>query len=102
MPLYVLCVFSVLCGSVVRTPTTSAAFAVKALPRLVVGHKIGFSKLIDHGRLVGLAGLHLAVVHEVIGAKPETRISLTYRTLESSRHTAFLVAGSDKREMLPR
>jgi 6-phosphogluconolactonase len=41
-------------------------------------------------------------VAEVIGAKPETRISLTYRTLESSRHTAFLVAGSDKREMLAR
>jgi len=41
-------------------------------------------------------------VAEVIGAKPEIRISLTYRTLESSRHTAFLVAGSDKREMLAR
>ena len=41
-------------------------------------------------------------VAEVVGAKPEARISLTYPVLESSRHTAFLVAGSDKREMLAR
>jgi 6-phosphogluconolactonase len=41
-------------------------------------------------------------VAEIVGAKPEVRISLTYPALESSRHTAFLVAGSDKREMLAR
>ena len=41
-------------------------------------------------------------VAEVVGAKPEARITLTYPALESSRHTAFLVAGSDKREMLSR
>jgi 6-phosphogluconolactonase len=41
-------------------------------------------------------------VAEVVGAKPEARISLTYPALESSRHTAFLVAGSDKREVLAR
>jgi 6-phosphogluconolactonase len=41
-------------------------------------------------------------VAEVIGAKPEVRITLTYPTLESSRHTAFLVAGADKREPLTR
>jgi 6-phosphogluconolactonase len=39
---------------------------------------------------------------EVVGAKPEARITLTYPALESSRHTAFLVAGSDKRDMLAR
>ena len=39
-------------------------------------------------------------VAEVIGAKAEARITLTYPALESSRHTAFLVAGSDKREIL--
>lgn len=41
-------------------------------------------------------------VAEVVGAKPEVRITLTYPTLESSRHTAFLVAGADKREALSR
>jgi 6-phosphogluconolactonase len=39
---------------------------------------------------------------EVIGAKAEDRITLTYPVLESSRHTAFLVAGADKREALSR
>lgn len=39
---------------------------------------------------------------EVIGARPEPRITLTYPVLESSRHTAFLVAGADKRETLSR
>jgi len=39
---------------------------------------------------------------EVIGARPEPRITLTYPVLESSRHTAFLVAGADKREALSR
>ena len=41
-------------------------------------------------------------VAEVVGAKPEARITLTYPVLESSRHTAFLVAGADKREALAR
>jgi 6-phosphogluconolactonase len=41
-------------------------------------------------------------VAEVVGAKPEVRITLTYPVLESSRHTAFLVAGADKREPLAR
>jgi len=41
-------------------------------------------------------------VAEVIGARPESRITLTYPVLESSRHTAFLVAGADKREALSR
>jgi 6-phosphogluconolactonase len=36
----------------------------------------------------------------VVGARPETRITLTYPPLESSRHTVFLVAGPDKREIL--
>jgi 6-phosphogluconolactonase len=39
-------------------------------------------------------------VAEVVGAKPEIRITLTYPVLESSRHTAFLVAGADKRAAL--
>lgn len=38
----------------------------------------------------------------VIGARPEPRITLTYPVLESSRHTAFLVAGADKRDILAR
>jgi 6-phosphogluconolactonase len=38
----------------------------------------------------------------VIGARAEARITLTYPVLESSRHSAFLVAGSEKREMLAR
>jgi 6-phosphogluconolactonase len=41
-------------------------------------------------------------VAEVVGAKPEERITLTYPVLESSRHTAFLAAGADKREPLAR
>jgi 6-phosphogluconolactonase len=41
-------------------------------------------------------------VVEVVGAKPEARITLTYPALDSSRHAAFLVAGADKREMLSR
>ncbi len=41
-------------------------------------------------------------VAEVIGAHPEARITLTYPALECSRHTAFLVAGADKREPLAR
>jgi 6-phosphogluconolactonase len=41
-------------------------------------------------------------VAEVIGAKEEARITLTYPALESSRHTAFLVAGAEKRAILAR
>ncbi|MBV8505877.1 MAG: 6-phosphogluconolactonase [Alphaproteobacteria bacterium] len=41
-------------------------------------------------------------VVEVIGARPEPRITLTYPVLESSRHTAFLVAGAEKQEILSR
>jgi 6-phosphogluconolactonase len=41
-------------------------------------------------------------VAEVIGGRPEPRITLTYPVLESSRQTAFLVAGADKRETLSR
>lgn len=41
-------------------------------------------------------------VAELVGAKPEVRITLTYPPLESSRHTSFLVAGADKREPLTR
>ncbi|HEX3412414.1 MAG TPA: 6-phosphogluconolactonase [Stellaceae bacterium] len=41
-------------------------------------------------------------VAEVIGGRPEPRITLTYPVLESSRHTAFLVVGADKRETLSR
>ena len=41
-------------------------------------------------------------VAEVIGGRPEPRITLTYPALESSRHSAFLVAGADKRETLSR
>ncbi len=41
-------------------------------------------------------------VAEVVGAKPEARITLTYPALDSSRHVAFLAAGPDKREMLAR
>jgi 6-phosphogluconolactonase len=39
-------------------------------------------------------------VAEVIGGRPEPRITLTYPVIESSRHTGFLVAGPDKREAL--
>jgi 6-phosphogluconolactonase len=38
----------------------------------------------------------------VVGARPETRITLTYPALESSRHTIFLLVGADKREILAR
>ena len=38
----------------------------------------------------------------VIGAKPEARITLTYPALESSRHSAFLVAGDEKRAIFKR
>lgn len=41
-------------------------------------------------------------VAEVIHGRPEPRITLTYPALESSRHTAFLVAGGDKRGALSR
>jgi 6-phosphogluconolactonase len=41
-------------------------------------------------------------VVSVAGARPETRITLTYPSLESSRHVIFLVAGADKREILAR
>lgn len=41
-------------------------------------------------------------VVDVVGARPEPRITLTYPVLESSRHAAFLVAGADKREILAR
>jgi 6-phosphogluconolactonase len=41
-------------------------------------------------------------VAEVIGGRPQPRITLTYPALESSRHAAFLVAGADKREALSR
>jgi len=38
----------------------------------------------------------------VEGAKPETRITLTYPALENSRQIAFLVAGAAKRDILAR
>jgi 6-phosphogluconolactonase len=41
-------------------------------------------------------------VVEVVGWQPQTRITLTYPALESSRHTAFLVVGADKRAVLAR
>jgi 6-phosphogluconolactonase len=41
-------------------------------------------------------------VAEVVGARPEVRITLTYPVLESTRHAAFLVAGADKRPILAR
>ena len=41
-------------------------------------------------------------VAEVTGAAPEPRVTLTYPALESSRHAAFLVAGSAKAEILRR
>jgi 6-phosphogluconolactonase len=39
-------------------------------------------------------------VAPVIGLKPETRITLTYPTLESSQHVAFLATGKEKQEVL--
>ena len=41
-------------------------------------------------------------VRAVVGVKPEARITLTYPALESCRHAAFLVAGSEKRSILER
>ncbi|HEV7909864.1 MAG TPA: 6-phosphogluconolactonase [Methylocella sp.] len=41
-------------------------------------------------------------VAAVVGAKSETRITLTYPALESSRHTAFLVVGKEKRAIFDR
>ena len=41
-----------------------------------------------------------AWVLAVVGAKPEPRITLTYPALNSSRVSAFLVAGEEKREIL--
>jgi 6-phosphogluconolactonase len=41
-------------------------------------------------------------VAAVIGAKPEARITLTYPTLESSRHAAFLIEGDEKRAIFKR
>jgi len=38
----------------------------------------------------------------VVGVKPEARITLTYPTMESTRHVAFLVAGADKHAVLQR
>jgi 6-phosphogluconolactonase len=41
-------------------------------------------------------------VADIVGARPEPRVTLTYPALESTRYTTFLVAGADKREMLAR
>jgi 6-phosphogluconolactonase len=41
-------------------------------------------------------------VSAVFDSKQETRITLTYPVLESSRHAAFLVVGKEKREILDR
>ena len=41
-------------------------------------------------------------VAAVAGAKSEVRITLTYPTLESTRHAAFLVGGEEKRQILSR
>jgi 6-phosphogluconolactonase len=41
-------------------------------------------------------------VAAVVGAQPETRITLTYPVLESSRHAVFLVAGDEKRAIFKR
>ena len=41
-------------------------------------------------------------VAAVTGAKPEARVTLTFATLESSRHAAFLVAGDKKRAVFER
>jgi 6-phosphogluconolactonase len=43
-----------------------------------------------------------AWVISVIGIKPEPRISLTYRALESSREILFIVSGANKKEILAR
>jgi 6-phosphogluconolactonase len=39
-------------------------------------------------------------VAAVAHGRPETRITLTYPPIESSRHIAFLVSGSAKRDIL--
>ena len=39
-------------------------------------------------------------VTTVVGAQPETRITLTYPVLESSRHAVFLVSGAKKQAPL--
>jgi 6-phosphogluconolactonase len=41
-------------------------------------------------------------VVDVVGVRPEIRITLTYPPLESSTHTAFLAAGADKSGVLAR
>jgi 6-phosphogluconolactonase len=41
-------------------------------------------------------------VAAVVGAKSETRITLTYPALESSRRAAFLVVGKEKRAIFDR
>jgi 6-phosphogluconolactonase len=41
-------------------------------------------------------------VVSVVGVKQEARITLTYPTLQSSRHTAFLIAGEEKRAIFGR
>jgi 6-phosphogluconolactonase len=41
-------------------------------------------------------------VAAVVDTKSETRITLTYPALESSRHAAFLIAGEEKREIFAR
>ena len=41
-------------------------------------------------------------VAPVVGAKAEARITLTYPALDSADHVAFLVAGTEKAEMLTR
>jgi 6-phosphogluconolactonase len=62
----------------------------------------------EDGHLASLFPGH-AVLNErrrwaaaVIGAAPEPRITLTYPTLESSRHTGFVVAGPGKAAILRR
>ena len=52
----------------------------------------------------GALALHerKAWVAEVLGAKPEPRITLTYPALNSARHVMFLVAGAGKRAVLQR
>jgi 6-phosphogluconolactonase len=41
-------------------------------------------------------------VAAVVGVRSETRITLTYPALESSRHAAFLVVGKEKRAIFGR
>jgi 6-phosphogluconolactonase len=58
------------------------------LASLFPGHPV----LKDHGRWAAA----------VIGAAPEPRVTLTFPALESSRHAAFLVAGTAKAGILRR